>query len=392
MKKKIIFVAMRLAQGGTERTLVEALDVIDYDLYDVTLYSRKNALYFLPRVNKNVHVIINDTCPQYENTGYYKFLSGVVKLSKRLRLKGLKKSVERKQRNYLLTKRRLYEKKTYFSDGVVYDLAISYDMGKECAIFTDLYVDAKEKYTFLHSSDLESTKFDAFAKFDKIIGVNSGVSDNVESVYPHLKDKLAAVENFISPETITDMVDECHADCQTKESYEICTCGGLNRVKGQDVAIKAAKILSDEGCRFHWTLVGDGDKRGELEDLIRQCGLEDKVTITGFQTNPYTYMNECDVYVQPSKEEAHATTLIEALILCKPIVSTNTIAGTYILSKYPGGLLVDIDEQMLADRVRYLMENVDARQKLVDDAKSIDWEARRAEYANDVNRMLAGQI
>ena len=120
--------------------------------------------------------------------------------------------------------------------------------------------------------------------------------------------------------------------------------------------------------------------------------MEDKFTITGFQTNPYTYMNECDIYVQPSKEEAHGATIVEALILCKPIISTNSIGGSYIFSKYPGGILIEMDAKMLADRVRYLMENIDARQKLVDDAKGIDWEARRAEYANDINKMLAGEI
>jgi glycosyltransferase involved in cell wall biosynthesis len=286
----------------------------------------------------------------------------------------------------------MYEKKTYFSDSTVYDLAISYDMGKECAIFTDQYVDATHKYTFLHSSDLEKSKLEAFAKFDKIIGVNAGVAANVTRAYPFLESKMASIENFISPETITCHVTDLAPKAAKTQRFEICTCGNLNRVKGQDIAIEAAKMLSDAGLDFTWTFVGDGEDRPLLEQKIAQYGLSDKITITGFQTNPYTYIKRCDLYVQPSKEEAHATTLIEALILGKPIISTNTIAGTYILSKYPGGILVNIDATMLAEKVRFLLENSDERQKLATATGGIDWEKRRLEYANDINTMLAEKI
>ena len=59
-----------------------------------------------------------------------------------------------------------------------------------------------------------------------------------------------------------------------------------------------------------------------IENIIK-TETEDKVIILGKQENPYPYIANCDIYVQPSRYEGKSVTVREAQILCKPVVVTN---------------------------------------------------------------------
>ena len=59
---------------------------------------------------------------------------------------------------------------------------------------------------------------------------------------------------------------------------------------------------------------------------IKSENLESKILYLGQTDNPYKYMKNCDIYVQPSRFEGYCTTVTEAQILCKPIVVTD-VAG-----------------------------------------------------------------
>ena len=58
--------------------------------------------------------------------------------------------------------------------------------------------------------------------------------------------------------------------------------GRLSAQKGHLVLIEAAKILFDQGIRFNLILVGDGELRQLIEQRIRDYGLEDRISITGW--------------------------------------------------------------------------------------------------------------
>ena len=103
----------------------------------------------------------------------------------------------------------------------------------------------------------------------------------------------------------------------------ILTVGRISEEKGQQVAIAALKLLLDRGYVLKWYFVGDGDNRDCCEQLAEEYGIRDNVVFLGVQTNPYGYMKDCDVYVQPSRHEGYCTTVNEAKFLCKPIVCTD---------------------------------------------------------------------
>lgn len=387
MKKKVIFVTMSLTRGGTERTLIEALDVIDYNKYDVTLYLRKDMITFLPLVNKNVKVIINDEAPDFEKSIFGRLCFCLSELFRIFGMNALSRKLMRSQRKYVLRKRREYEYNRYFKNSEEFDLAISYDMAKECALFTDLYVKAPKKYAYLHACVLDAGKIELFSRFDKIVCVNSLIAGNIKKSNPQIREKITSVENFITPQTIKDTVADC-ANESAEKPFEICTCARIVPVKGFDIAVDAAKILADNGVDFVWYFVGSGDETEKLKKQIAGYNLSDKVIITGFQSNPYVYVNRCDLYVQPSREEPHATTILEALVLCKAIVSTKTTAGEYILNRYHGGVVTGFTAESIAEAIIDLYNNPQKIKEIVEKEKNIDWVERKKEYTDDINNLL----
>lgn len=89
-----------------------------------------------------------------------------------------------------------------------------------------------------------------------------------------------------------------------------------------------------------------GEDESILKSKYRELELTDSVVFVGFSSNPYSYMSACDVYVQPSRYEGYAVTLMEAIVLKKVIVTTNVSGSEEAVDNGQNGLIVrhDVDE------------------------------------------------
>ena len=96
--------------------------------------------------------------------------------------------------------------------------------------------------------------------------------------------------------------------------------------KGQDVLIKAFKILKNDIKDIHLYLVGRYSNNDaffvKLKKLIDLYDLKEYVHIVGFDANPYRWMKYCDCYVLPSRFEGLPNSLIEASYLKRPLAAT----------------------------------------------------------------------
>ncbi|MBW4516963.1 MAG: glycosyltransferase [Timaviella obliquedivisa GSE-PSE-MK23-08B] len=104
--------------------------------------------------------------------------------------------------------------------------------------------------------------------------------------------------------------------------------GRLSEQKGQLLLIEAAKRLAEEGLSFELVLVGDGELRSSIETLITGYQLQDHIKITGWATTSEVreHLLNAKVMVLPSFAEGLPVVLMEALALCRPVISTY-IAG-----------------------------------------------------------------
>ena len=386
-KRRVLIVVHQLNVGGVQKALLSALDAIDYRLNEVTLYVRKNRLDLLPLVNQNVaKVIVNDDTTHYYRKPYSVLL---IFLSAIYGIFGRKDNLFQRMLNkYILRKQYEFEQSHYFPDKGKFDVAVSYIQGYT-AKFVAEYIEANRKVMFFHGSTDENHEMHEkiMGVFSTICCVSKGALKELQRLYPSFAGKMICVENIVDVEKVRQ---DAKAFIINKpvEKIVLCSCGRFTPVKGYDLAVEAAKCLKEQGLQFIWYFVGDGPERNSLEQLISQYGLSDQVIITGMQSNPHPYMVACDIYVQPSREEAHPLSIIEAQILYRPVVSTRTAGGKSLVKDGINGLLADIDAVSLADTILRLANDIDARKRMQCALEAINYEAKEQEFRQKWEQLL----
>lgn len=386
-KKKILIVAHHLTVGGVQKSLISALKAIDYGKYDVTLYLRKNRLDLLPLVDQNVHIIVNKDETHYYRKPVSVLLQIQIMLYKLVnqqnKVEKLKKQLADKIREMMMRN----EQQNHFAN-VHYDVAISYVQGYTTLFVAD-YINADKKVVFYQVStdELHEVHEKTLPKYDKVVVEHEDIKVLMEEWYPETQGRVEIIENYVDSEIIHLQSKEHKVDT-VPGKVKICSCGRFAKVKGFDMAVKAANILKNNGVEFVWYMVGDGPERTQVEQLIEEYKLQDYVVLTGMQTNPYPYIASSDIYVQPSYEEALSIAILEAQILCMPIVTTKTVGGISMIRDGIDGVLVDINEDSLAEALEELINNVSKRENLREELRKIDYEILREQYKERWNHLL----
>ncbi len=108
----------------------------------------------------------------------------------------------------------------------------------------------------------------------------------------------------------------------------LVSVGRLSEQKGQLILLGALAILAREGVQFTMTIAGDGPLRPQLEQGIRDLGLEGRVELVGWQsgTQVRDLIEGARAFVLPSLAEGLPVVLMEALALGRPVITTY-IAG-----------------------------------------------------------------
>ena len=108
------------------------------------------------------------------------------------------------------------------------------------------------------------------------------------------------------------------------DSHRLVCVGRLSEEKGQIFLVKAVGALAREGRKFELVLVGDGEHRKQVEQLISNSGLGEHVTITGWATAEEVRreMLKARALIVPSFAEGLPIVIIEAMLLGRPVLST----------------------------------------------------------------------
>ncbi|WP_103644157.1 glycosyltransferase [Campylobacter concisus] len=139
---------------------------------------------------------------------------------------------------------------------------------------------------------------------------------------------------------------------------KIIAVGRLVDIKDFQTLIKAF-FMAQKKISCSLTILGDGCKKNELLELVEEFGIQDKVYFAGYIKNPYNYITHSDLFVLSSKNEGLPNSLIEAVVLGTPVVSTNCLSGpSEILLDGKGGDLVNVGDsyQMSQAMVRNLTD------------------------------------
>lgn len=358
--KKILFVAYRMNVGGVEKALLSMLDAISFEEYDVHLALAKNDGGFLELIPSNVTV---HTIESYTRLWRVMNQSPIENIKEFLRAKDYKSSmihlwfylcykVSGSQLSFyryiLKDEKKINEK---------FDIAVSYAGPSEALDYYVLNkVDALKKCVWIHYdvSQFYVNKTSVnklYSNFHKIFIVSQTAKKYFDEMFPSFAGKTEVFHNIIFSQNVISLSEKENVLMEDKDRVKIVTVGRLSKEKGQDVALQALSILRKRQLNIHWHFVGDGGFKKECEQLVQELELEDCVIFEGSKFNPYPYMRNCDVYVQPSRHEGYCITLAEARVFSMPIVATDFTGAKEQLCNRKNGFVVGMTAEDMVEGI-----------------------------------------
>ncbi len=117
--------------------------------------------------------------------------------------------------------------------------------------------------------------------------------------------------------------------------FRVLFIGRLATEKGIDDLLQAIKEIVPQIPVVELKIVGQGDERAHLEQLVDELELRDRVQFAGFHHDIPEVLKQCDVLVLPStRRETFGIVMIEALATVKPVIATTTGGLTEIIDRY----------------------------------------------------------
>lgn len=371
MKNSLLFIMPSLDAGGAEKSLLTLLGLLDYERYDVELMLFRKTGFFLERVPGQVRVIDAGRDYAYFDGSARKALAYFIEHGKfrlasaRLRYArtlGLEDSAAKRQTVWDCLS------KAMRPPGRAYDAVIAYMEGNPIYYALEK-TRAFKKIGYVHSDYDKlglNPEFDRpfFEKLDAIVTVSGACAAGMARAFPSCEQKITVIENIISVKEIERLACAERVFDGAFKGINLVSVARLSREKGIDIALAACALLVGAGLDVRWHIVGDGSERQALETAAAQAGLSDRFLFLGARKNPYPYVAQCDIYVQPSRYEGKSIALEEAKALAKPIVATNfsTVAGQ--LKDGENALIAGIDPETLAQKIMALIAQPQLREQL----------------------------
>jgi len=198
-----------------------------------------------------------------------------------------------------------------------------------------------------------------YLKADKIITLTQKTQKNLIELLNSNKDKIIYIPNPIIDDTILQRSKEKIDEALFLENDYVLAIGRYTRQKDFTTLIKAFKIVLEKQPNIKLIILGEGEERIQLQSTIDDLNLTDSIYLYGFVTNPYKYLAKARLFVLSSLWEDQGHTLVEAVSLKVPVLSTKCPSGQEELLSYgKAGYLCDIgDEKDMANKILKALEN-----------------------------------
>lgn len=177
----------------------------------------------------------------------------------------------------------------------------------------------------------------------KTIAVSQSVINSLRAPR-YLSRKMSCIYTGITPPSLyEDGIFFTEFGLEKTPGVQIVSIGELHISKGYDRALVALAHCKHLPWTYH--IMGTGDKRIYLEQLIEQLGLTGRVHLHGFVENASSYLNSFDFFLFPSKTEALGYVAIEALFSKLPIIASNAGGIPEVLFDDPFTKIVDCNNE-----------------------------------------------
>lgn len=335
--KKILFLIHDLAQGGAEKVLVNLVNNMDRSKFDITVMALFGGGVNEQFLAKDIKLV---NCHKKAFRGN----SHIMKLF----------SAKRLFRHYIKER---------------YDIIVSYLEGPSARIVSGC-TDAKTKIvSWIHIEQKNKKKASSsfrnyreslrcYRRFDRTICVSDAVRNDFMSLYS-LSKPVDVLYNTNESEQIRALSRKLVSkDVFCKSEFKIVGVGKILGNKGFDRLARIHKRLKDDGYPVHTYILGIGPQQEEIEKYLKENKLTDSYTFLGYQTNPYKYVAECDLFVCASHAEGFSTAATEALIVGIPVCTVEVSGMKEMLGDNDEwGIVTDNNEEALYEGIKKFLND-----------------------------------
>lgn len=376
--KKMLVAMPSLYNGGAERSLVNLLNELPEDEYEIDVLLLKRTGMFLQQLPQYINVLqtpedIRKLYSPLKKTGMMFPIVVIGNAISRLCTRNTRECRGFRWKYFYGPMIKPIEKH--------YDIALAYISG-EILYLVDEKISADRKIVWIHNdyrSAQHPRKFDYshLKNMDAIVSISDACVDIMKEEFPEFKDKIYMLENITSSVVVKERAKEFYPNEYCSGTVNILSIGRLHEQKGFDFAISAARIMKEQGLNFKWFIIGEGELKEKLKRQILEENVQDYVYLLGARENPYPYIQNCDIFVQPSRYEGKSVVLDEAKILAKPIVATAYPTVQDQMENGKEGIVSEMSPKGIADQLLFLANNEKLQENLKEYLKKRDYGNQR---------------
>ena len=207
-----------------------------------------------------------------------------------------------------------------------------------------------------------------YNEMDHIICVSNEVEKEFNSFFKQ-NSKTQVIYNPMNSEDVISKSNSSKIILDSKDVFHFSAIGSLIPVKGFELLIDAARLLKEDGLNFKLNIIGSGQLKEKLSELILDYDLQNFVKLWGFQSNPYGILKESDALVISSKTEGLPTVLCEAMILGKACIVPDITGCREVSNNGEFALQVDRTPQGFFQGMKSIIEDAELRKKYENKSK-----------------------
>ena len=334
--KKLLFLIHDLGHGGAEKVLVNLVNNMDREKFDITVMALFGGGVNEQFLAKDIRLIHCHGKPMPGNSHLMKLLS-----PKQLH--------------------KLYIKEHY-------DIEVAYLEGPAVRIISGCPHPDTKLVSWIHCTMHSEREFSGsfrspieartcYRKFRSNVFVSQEVMRAFRECCPG--DNGITLYNTNESGKILAMAEESIPEELFREDeVNLIGVGKIEPVKGFDRLARIHKRMKDEGYPIHTYILGEGSKREEITSFLEEAGVGTSFTFLGYQTNPYKFVKRIDIFVCASHSEGFSTAATEALILGAPVVTTLVSGMKEMLGENnEWGIVTDNDEEALYQGIKRLLDD-----------------------------------
>jgi glycosyltransferase involved in cell wall biosynthesis len=222
--------------------------------------------------------------------------------------------------------------------------------GNNCKL---LFTEHNTSNSRMQSKFFSSIDRFVYKGYKKIVAITQGVNEVLQHYLKAKTAQIVTIENgadIAKVKKALPMVITKIASTLSENDKIIVQVGGFRIQKDQDTTIRALLILPKN---FHLLLVGDGERKEALQQLITHNNLNDRVHFLGQRTDVFSIIKSAKFVVVSSHWEGFGLAAVEGMAAKKPVLASN-VKGLKEVVEGAGVLFERGNEKQLASIIKDL--------------------------------------